>query len=353
MSNAKTSNCDDDETGKKFLSSISTPGQDSTAIVQTLPPPPQFHFFSINNRVPRLCQANGPVSVPDGYTLVGVFGKISTDGSSPTNDDVYKNSAGSDTVCAGGFWNLDKKLPAAAIPLPVPNGQLNNNLLTVVTVAKNSPFGTPTIVGSNQVSFIGVAGTCSATPVLKQESAEMSTLPIEGIDFLNPVDCDNGWLLYRFNQGFHSTFPPNVPARGPVLMANGVELQASVLAIAVQNVLWRHSQDFDDPDLGPISIGGVSRRPLGDIVTPTDEDKDAFYFGAAAPKNAIAIWQDPFPSRDRFVHVLASQSRRHPDFVHLVPTESIRIQFNYDLRENVQSGQFDLWVKVIDKGISS
>jgi hypothetical protein len=110
-------------------------------------------------------------------------------------------------------------------------------------------------------------------------------------------------------------------------------------------MIWNHGFEFATDNGALISVGDVTRRPVGDFIPG-----DAGCMFAGAPRNAVVISQ---PSQDGFVlpfiHVLSSETRKSPDLVQLLPTEVIRVQVNFDqYLENYRRGQFDLWVKVID-----
>jgi len=304
-----------------------------------------------------LCQAYGPVSVPSGFTLVGVYAKVVQGVSFPHKSTIYPTGYDAvDSVCAGGNWNLNKQLTAFANSTTMPAAP--NNKITIVTVSRryipnSSPPDYELSTVPTNAEFFAVQGACPiAMPAALSEripecKGEVSTeflneSFIAGLHSIEPIDRVEDWLLYRMvsAERFREDQAP-IAYAGPVLMLHGEPLRARVAAFAAGNICWRHSLESSD---GTVWFGGVVRRAIGELI-PADSN---FLF-RGAPRNSIVLSQPSHvPPFATSVNVLASESRSNPDYFHLDPEEVIRAQVNFDLRENVHSGQFDLWVKVID-----
>ncbi len=297
-----------------------------------------------------LCLANGPVSVPTGFILEGVYAKVvqmapgdpgfpSTANIYPTGYDCKNDS--SQIVANGNRWNMDQQLKASIAP------SSPNNTLIVLTVSNQlaSPFPPKynKNIDSTTVRFTGVSGACTRTKTSMSKLFAFSS--IEEPDGINPIDKRDGWLLYRVTQNYRSDDgSPQAADAGPILMVDGNPLSARVAAFYVRNMLWYHGLDVTISG-SEISAGGVVRRPAGDLVTA-----DEFCMFPGAPRNAVIISQ---PTQNGlvlpFFHVLMSETSKAADYVHLLPDESIRVQVNFDpFLENYRRGQFDLWVKIID-----
>ena len=329
-----------------------------SAITRPTPAGPNYvHVLNPAMTMGTLCLAYGPVGIPSGYVLEGVFVKvIQALPPFPPSSAIYPTGyERKDTVCAGGVWNLNKQLKAFANSTTPP--ATSNNTICVVTVSNKlvSPWP-PTYrknIDQTNLSFRAIQGACPVklldqveTDFSKSQGVDSSELRsaslFEGLDFVEPIDRVKDWLLYRIVNVVRSPEgSASVADAGPVLMLQGAPLRARVAAFAAGNVCWRHS--LETPE-GTVWSGGVVRRAIGDLI-PADEN---FLFHCA-PQNSIVVSQPsrvpPFATK---VNVLASESRSSPDYFHLDPEEVVRVQVNFDLRENVRSGQFDLWVKVID-----
>lgn len=287
-----------------------------------------------------LCLAKGDVTVPPGSTLDAVYLKVVTPppiGPPLPSDDDVRNSY--DRISANASWNFNGQLQAKAGP----GSTLVNNTLCVV--ARTGKYvivgGQPTIVFTNDRQNVPFKGkqvsSCPAPPTVAQASTASAapvapSVPVVDPSRRHPTDRDGDWLLYR---GLSAA----LPGMGSVLLLDGQPLRARVAAFAVENVLWRHSLEI----LGTVWRSGVVRRVVGDLV-PADNT----FSCSGAPKYSLVVSQvtNSIPVKP-FVHVLASECRERPDFVHLDPTQEIRVQVNFDTVENVRAGEFDLWVKVV------
>ena len=176
------------------------------------------------------------------------------------------------------------------------------------------------------VAKAGAAAAATPTPTIVDSSER------------HPTDRDGDWLLYR-------GLSVGLPGMGSVLMLDGKPLRARVAAFSAANVLWQHSIEFP---LGLVWSSGVVQRAVGELI-PADATLAGAgltrYFTPGAPRYSIVVSQQT--SSKSSVHVMASECREHPDFVHLNPAEEIRVQVNFDSFENVRTGEFDLWVKVV------
>ncbi|MEK6257204.1 MAG: hypothetical protein AABP62_01175 [Planctomycetota bacterium] len=289
-----------------------------------------------------LCRANGNVSVPAGESLEGVYLKV-VKGKAPgtvlpTDQEVID---GYDKLSRNATWNFDGLLPAWAGPNAT---KVDNTLCAVKRTQKFVMTPTPhfePFIDRENVPFKGVQVTsCPPMAIAAATAAPVAASPIPtpvDASERHPTDRDGDWLLYR-------GLSVAMPGMGNVLMLDGKPLRARVAAFAATNVLWQHSIEFP---MGMVWSSGVVRRAVGELI-PADDTIIAGiprYFSPGAPKYSVLVTQQT--ASKPFVHVMASECRERPDFVHLDPTEDIRVQVNFDIFENVRTGEFDLWVKVV------
>ncbi len=285
------------------------------------------------------CQWSGTTK-PSGQSFDSMFFKISSD-AGLTNDyvcanpdatlscqDLYPN--GYTTSSPAANWDQSLAVmtalcsPAAAYP--------TNTLYAVARSYDLDPMATMPmnqfITRYDSDTATNVAGKCvpACTDKAKAAAAKAAKSLLASRD-VSPRHIDGEWLLYTGINVANGFF-------GSRLMRHGQPLRARLIEVVAADVNWSY-----------VFTGGSQRwhvrRAIGDGTVNFAVTRFPF-----ALANSVVVWQKPLPFP---FTVVASESREHPEFVHVDPAVDIHAQANYiSPFQSSLRGSFSLWVKVVD-----
>ena len=296
-----------------------------------------------------LCKCHGSVLPPVGAYFDGVYVKIGRGGTTYTRQqvvaapDAYISSG---ELYPGGVtqvpadWNLDNRLTADCGPAGAekPNTlYVVSRLLSYNPANPSNPYSE--VLELSETPFKGKAVSTCGTAVagettMAESGAAVSPASAPGSVSgapAAPKNSDGEWLLY-------SGLTASNPFFGNRLMRNGLPLRARLIAVAAADVDWSYDQS-------PVGIGRkYIRRAVGDLAF--EPFRPSPWRFASLSANGIVVWQNKLGLPE---YAVSSECRQQPNLIHLDPSEDILVQVNYfAFAQNSLSGQFDLWVKVID-----